>query len=344
MATHEKAISVGIVGISGYTGQELARWLARHRGFRLTCAMSRSWAGQPLASFYPFWPQDQPLVVETPDPAKAGGVEILFLALPHHESMAFVAAMDEGHAKVVDLSADFRLKDAAEYEAVYGEAHRAADRLPGAVYGLTEFCRPALKNARLVANPGCYPTCSGLALRPLMPLADLSQPVIVDAKSGVSGAGKSLREDLLFNECAQSLRPYGVVGHRHTAEIRHLLQDAAGAPVRVSFTPHLLPVVRGMSATCYVAMKAGKTEDDAREVLCRAYPDEPFVKVLNSGDWPDIKRVTNTNLCLINLAFDPAAGLLKVFSVIDNLVKGASGQAIQNANVMAGFAETEGLT
>ncbi len=344
MAAPTSVLSVGIVGVSGYTGEELVRLLARHRGFRLTFAASRRHAGKLLAQVYPYLTVPKDLTVSPPDAAEAQEkAELLFLALPHKEAAGFVAQLDLEKVRVVDLSADFRLRDRQEYETTYETAHPAADLLPQAVYGLTEWCREALPQAKLVANPGCYPTCTALGLLPVLDLLDLGTPVVVDAKSGVSGAGRKLAEHLLLAEAGESFKPYGVVGHRHTPEIRQTLSLAAGQPVRVVFTPHLMNVVRGMETTTYVSVKAGVTVEAVRQRLAQAYADSAFVRLLPDGDWPDVRRVVRSNLCLLNVALDGDNGVLKVFAALDNLTKGASGQAIQNANVMTGQPETEGL-
>lgn len=255
-----------------------------------------------------------------------------------------IAALPRG-VKVVDLSADFRLADVALYEEWYGAPHAAPDLQAEAVYGLTELARSDVAAARLVANPGCYPTCVQLALAPLL-AGRLIDPdgIIIDAKSGVSGAGRSAKLNLLYTEIAEGVNAYGVGSHRHMPEIEQGLAAAAGAPVTVSFTPHLMPMARGMLATSYVRTAGGADADALRAALAERYADEPFVHVLPAGGTPHTRHVRGSNHAVVAVFPDRVAGRAIVISVIDNLVKGASGQAIQNLNVMMGWGETTGLT
>jgi N-acetyl-gamma-glutamyl-phosphate reductase len=247
--------------------------------------------------------------------------------------------------KIVDLSADFRLFDTATYAEWYGHEHRAPELQREAVYGLTEIAREAVRSARLVANPGCYPTSAQLPLIPLL-RSRLIDPddIIIDAKSGVSGAGRAAREGSLYCEVAEGIHAYGVASHRHAPEIEQGLSAAAGRPIVVNFTPHLMPMNRGILSTIYVRLAAGATLGDLRAVLEQAYESEPFVRVLPDGSLPATRHVRGTNLCLIGLSRDRVAGRAILVSAIDNLVKGASGQAIQNMNAMLGLPETTALT
>jgi N-acetyl-gamma-glutamyl-phosphate reductase len=245
---------------------------------------------------------------------------------------------------VIDLSADFRLRDPALYEATYGQPHRAIERQRDAVYGLTELARAGIRSTDLVANPGCYPTAAQLPLRPLLE-ADLIEldPIVIDAKSGVSGAGRAAKETSLFAEVSEGLHAYGVSSHRHAPEIEQGLEDAAGRPVAVAFTPHLVPMNRGILATIYVHLAHGVGVEDVQAELEKRYGDEPFVRVLPPKSLPATRHVRGTNLCLIAVHPGRVEGRAIVLSVIDNLVKGASGQAVQNMNLMLGLSETTGL-
>ena len=249
---------------------------------------------------------------------------------------------DEG--EVVDLSADFRLHDLAAYETWYGHAHQAPELQRAAVYGLTEIKRDAIRGARLCANPGCYPTASQLPLIPLLEAGLISaEDIVIDAKSGVSGAGRAAKESSLFAEVAEGIHAYGVASHRHAPEIEQGLSEAAGRAVWVSFTPHLVPMNRGILATTYVRLAVGESASELRRVLAESYEDEPFVQVLPLGSVPATRHVRGSNQCLIGVVADRVPGRAILISAIDNLVKGASGQAVQNMNLMAGFAETLGL-
>ena len=248
------------------------------------------------------------------------------------------------HVKIVDLSADFRLRDPALYAKWYGHEHKAPDLQKQAVYGLTELARDQIKAARLVANPGCYPTCSQLPLSPLLAAGLIeSDDIVIDAKSGTSGAGRSAKEANLYCEVTEGLHPYGVASHRHAPEIDQGLSDAAGKPVEVTFTPHLIPMSRGMLATIYVKLTQGVTADDLRAELNKVYADEPFIRILAEGQVPQTRFVRASNLCHISVHADRRSGRAIVCSVIDNLVKGASGQAVQNMNLLYGLPETAAL-
>jgi N-acetyl-gamma-glutamyl-phosphate reductase len=336
---------IGIIGASGYTGGELLRLLCRHPGLRATWATSRQHAGAPVGDVYPYLRDFTDLRLSAPDLSRLpAGVEAVFVALPHVEAMAVVPPLLARGLKVVDLSADFRLRDAAAYSRWYGHPHDAPQLLAEAVYGLTELERGRVRGARLVANPGCYPTATLLALLPLARRGLLAGfGAVVDAKSGVSGAGRGLKQGSLFCEVNEGLTPYNVGRHRHQPEMEQELGRAAGAPVRLTFAPHLVPLSRGMEATIYIAPPAGAGLAEVSAALREDYAGEPFVKVHPDGRLPSVREVAGTNLCRIGVTDDPGGGRVVLVSVIDNLVKGASGQALQNMNLMLGLPETAGL-
>jgi N-acetyl-gamma-glutamyl-phosphate reductase len=273
----------------------------------------------------------------------AGALDVVFGCLPHGTTQEVVRDLPRG-PRVIDISADFRLRDAKLYERVYGQPHRAPERQQDAVYGLTEFAREDLRRTDLVANPGCYPTTAQLPLRPLLEAGLIAHdPIIIDAKSGVTGAGRAAKEASLHSEVSEGLHAYGVANHRHAPEIEQGLAEAAGAPITVTFTPHLVPMNRGILATIYVRLAAGVAAEDLQRALERRYAEEPFVQVLPLRSLPATRHVRGTNLCLIAVHPDRVPGRAILLSVTDNLVKGASGQALQNMNVMLGLPETAGL-
>lgn len=333
---------VAIAGASGYTGLELLRILLRHPGVEVTAVTSERHDGKPLGDAFPGLAGVSGLVCRALDPeALARSADLIFTALPHGTAMNTVGALHDAGRKVVDLSADFRLKDHALYEATYGR-HDRPDLLGNAVYGIPELHREAIRNADLVANPGCYPTGAILALAPLL-RANLieTDPIIIDAKSGVSGAGRGAAVDLLFGEVNGSVKAYKVGEHRHMPEIEQELSDAAGRSVIVSFTPHLIPMDRGILSTIYVCPKPGARFSEAYEA---AYKDEPFVRLLAEGQLPATGHALGSNFAFIGWKDDPRTGRCVIVSAIDNLVKGASGMAVQNMNLMLGIDETAGLT
>jgi len=332
-------IKAGIIGATGYTGLELAGLLARHPNVGIGFAASRSSAGRSLASVHPAAPA-LPLIA--PEDAPLGEVEVVFLCLPHAAAAPTAVAAMEAGARVVDLSADFRLKDADTYAQWYGVEHPARHLLAEAVYGLTEFARPALVDAHLVANPGCYPTGVLLALRPLLEAGAVTGTIIADAKSGVSGAGRTPKLHTHFVEVADNFSPYKIGrAHRHLPEMEQEVRAADPNAPPLIFSPHLLPVPRGILSTIYVPLKAGWTEEDARAVYEDVYCDEPFVRLLAPGEVASLAHVNHTNRCALGLT--TAGEMAIVTSAIDNLVKGAAGQAVQNMNVMFGLDETAGL-
>jgi N-acetyl-gamma-glutamyl-phosphate reductase len=349
-------VKVAIVGASGYSGEELVRLLLRHPYAELTSITSRQYAGKSLAEIFPKFaslPLARTLRFTMPDPAELSRqAGMIFLALPHGVAAEIAVPLLKAGRRVIDLSADFRLKDAAVYQEYYGHAHPAPEFLTQAVYGLPEVYREAIKKAVLVASPGCYPTSILLPLIPLIK-AGLIRPerIIADSLSGVSGAGRKAEIDYLFAECNESLRPYGVLKHRHLSEIEQELSLAAGSPVVIQFTPHLVPVNRGMLTTLYLAPSQKLDSGSALEQYLSgvsqcyqtAYDHEPFVRLLAGSALPDTKNVTGANHLEMAWRVDPRTGRLLVMSALDNLTKGASGQAVQSFNLMAGFPETAGL-
>jgi N-acetyl-gamma-glutamyl-phosphate reductase len=343
MALGDNRIRVGILGASGYTGAELIRILARHPAADIRLLSAERSAGKPVEEVFPhLGGLDLPRLIHIDD-ADWSALDMVFCALPHGTTQQVIAGLP-GHLKVVDLSADFRLADLDAYETWYGHAHQAPELQRQAVYGLTEIKREAIRAARLCANPGCYPTASQLPLIPLLEAGLIAaEDIVIDAKSGVSGAGRAAKESSLFAEVAEGIHAYGVASHRHAPEIEQGLSEAAGRAVWVSFTPHLVPMNRGILATTYVRLAHGESAAELRRVLAERYEDEPFVQVLPLGSVPATRHVRGSNHCLVGVVADRVPGRAILISAIDNLVKGASGQAVQNMNLMAGFAETLGL-
>jgi N-acetyl-gamma-glutamyl-phosphate reductase len=321
-----------IVGASGYTGRELLALLARHPGMRATAVMTARAGAVPEAPALPGEP-----AIEALDPERFGEVDGVFLCTPHGAASELARAALQAGAAVVDLSADFRLRDPAVHERTYGAPHPAPELLPQAVYGLTEHARDAVRNARLVANPGCYPTSILLPLLPLLEAGLLADdaPIVANSASGVSGAGKGLSERTHFGNVHENFCAYGVGTHRHAPEI----WQQAGTD-RIVFTPHLLPAFRGILSTLYVQPAAGVTADAMRSCLRERYAQEPFVQIYDRG-LPELRSVQNTNFCDVAVAAN--GPLVVIVSAIDNLRKGAAGQALQNMNLMLGRPETEGL-
>ncbi|MBF0213442.1 MAG: N-acetyl-gamma-glutamyl-phosphate reductase [Magnetococcales bacterium] len=337
---------VGIFGASGYTGGELVRLLARHPKARIAFVTSERYAGRPLSEVFPHLGALPELICRPlTDFTASVECDVAFCALPHLTSMDAVPELLDQGAKVVDLSADFRLRDAEVFRTWYGEEHRAEDLLESAVYGLPELGnRDAIRKARLIANPGCYPTSILLALAPLLKENVIErESLVIDSKSGVSGAGRSAAQGSLFSEVAEGFRAYKTTGHRHTPEIEQELSLLAGAPVRVRFSPHLIPQSRGILSTCYVRPRLPLTQKEWRELLATHYQHEPFVQVLPIGHYPSTNQVRGSNHAVLAVALDERTGWLVVMSVIDNLVKGASGQAVQNMNLLMGVEESAGL-
>lgn len=347
---------VAIVGASGYSGEELVRLLLNHPHVELAAVTSRQSAGQTVAQVFPKFashPKSRTLrFVEPNAELLAKQVDIVFLALPHGVAAEFAVPLMNAGCFVIDLSADFRLKSAAVYKEFYAHDHPAPELLAKSVYGLPEVHRDAIKQALLIASPGCYPTSILLPTIPLL-RAKLIKPagIIANSMSGVSGAGRKAEVDYLFCECNESVRPYGVPKHRHLSEIEEQLTLAAGTPVTIQFTPHLIPVNRGILTTLYLApekhfstaAEAAALGEQITACYQAAYAHEPFVRLLEGKALPDTKNVVGTNVVEIAWRLDPRTGRLIVMSAEDNIVKGASGQAVQSMNILCGFPETAGL-
>ena len=335
-------LSAGVVGGTGYTGVELLRLLVMHPEVELKCVTSRSEAGTKVADMFPNLREHTDIEFTEPEEKALGSCDIVFFATPNGTAMTMVPALLEQGARVIDLAADFRLKDEAEWEQWYGIKHACPDVLADAVYGLPELNRDAVKHAKVVANPGCYPTAVTLGFLPLIE-NDLieDQHLVADAKSGVSGAGRGASVATLFCEASESFKPYAVDGHRHLPEIRQTLSTAAGHGVGLTFVPHLLPMIRGIEASLYAVLKS--PDVDLHALYSARYESEPFVDVLPAGTMPETRTVRGVNMCRLSV-FQPQGGdTVVVSSVIDNLVKGAAGQAVQNMNIMFGLAEETGL-
>jgi len=335
---------VGIINVTGYAGVELARILARHPGVSLVAVTGRSAVGQKLGQFFPHL-ADIDLTIEADITQQ---VDVAFSALPHKDSAARVAPLVEKGARVVDISADFRLKDLAVYEQWYGVKHPAPELVKDAVYGLPELYRPQIRKARVVANPGCYPTSAILALAPLAREGLITGDIIVDSKSGVSGAGRALDVKYHFAEANENVAAYGLGGHRHMPEItQELAASRKGFEPRITFVPHLIPMTRGILSTCYAFPADRRLTPDAAgkkqlmELFKQAYKGEPFVRVVDAP--PGTKLTLGNNMCLIHPTLDTRTGRIIVVSCLDNLVKGAAGQAVHNMNLMLGLPETTGL-
>lgn len=353
---NKQPTSVAIVGASGYSGEELVRLLLNHPQVALTMVTSRQNAGQTVAQVFPKFashPRSKALRFSEPKAdLLAKHAEIVFLALPHGVAAEFAVPLLERGCRVIDLSADFRLRSAAIYKEFYSHDHPAPDLLPKAVYGLPEVYRAEIKRALLVASPGCYPTSILLPLLPLL-RGGLVQPndMIADSMSGVSGAGRKAELDYLFVECNESVRVYGIPKHRHLSEIEEQLAIAARTPVTIQFTPHLIPVNRGILTTMYLkpveefkdAAGAAALATRIEQCYAAAYSSEPFVRLLEGKALPDTKNVVGSNVIEIAWRTDPRTGRIILISAEDNLVKGASGQAVQSMNLMCGFEETAGL-
>ena len=329
---------VAIVGATGYAGGELARLLLRHSDVRIVAAVARSHQGEPLRNVQPHL-HDAPesLVVGS----EVGDAEVVFTALPAGQAAKQAPKWLADGRRLIDIGSDFRLKDPASYATWYGYEHPAPQLLAESVYGLTEFARAALPTARIVANPGCYPTASLLALAPAATHGLIGTDVIVDAKSGVSGAGHVVDDAFLYGTVDESVRAYGVPRHRHTPEIAQQLAAFGGSRPRLTFAPHLIPMTRGLIATCYAPLRDGVTAAQVSEAYATQYAGEPFVRV--TASFPPTKATLGSNWCLVHAIVDEDNRRLVAVGVLDNLVKGAAGQAVQNFNVLCGLPETRGL-
>jgi len=337
-------IQVGIVGATGYVGSELLRLLYGHPQAKVVAASSQSYAGQPYGAVFESF-RHVPLLCQPENLEEmAESCDVVFLALPHGLASGKVTRAILQKTKVIDMGADFRLKDAAVYEEWYGVTHQSKELLPEAVYGLCEINGAAAQTARLVANPGCYTTCSILTLYPLLQDGLIeAEGIVIDAKSGVSGAGRGVNLGVHYCETNENIKPYKVVSHRHTPEIEEQLSYGAGTPVRLVFTPHLAPMNRGILATCYAKPKPGVTKDDIRQSYRKHYGDKPFIRLLLDGQYPETKWVAGSNFCDIGFTLDERTNTLIAVGALDNLVKGAAGQGVQNMNLMFGLPEDEGL-
>lgn len=335
-------IEVGIVGGTGYTGVELLRILALHPKARVRVITSRAEAGVAVGDYFPGLRGYYDLAFSAPQHDELAACDAVFFATPNGVAMQQASALLEAGVRVIDLSADFRLRDVAQWQRWYGQQHAAPQHLAEAVYGLPEVVgHEAIAKARLVANPGCYPTVVQLGLAPLLRAAAIEpQEIIANAVSGVSGAGRGAQVHTLFAEASDSFCAYGASGHRHLPEICQGLEAIHGAPVGLVFVPHLTPMVRGMHATLYVRPKAGA---DLQAVFEKAYAKEPFIDILPAGAHPQTRSVRTSNLCRLALHHAPGSETVIILLVIDNLVKGAAGQAVQNMNIMFNQEQTTGL-
>jgi len=342
------AVAVGLVGVTGYTGIELTRILSNHSGMKLVRVTSRAEAGKKLKDIYPFLNCMElgELEITAPDVEDlAEACDLVFLAVPHKTAMNIGGQLYDKGIKVVDLSADFRIRDRETYEEWYKVDHTREDLLSEAVYGLPEFYREQVKGAKIVANPGCYPTSVIVGLTPALREGLVeTEDIVIDSKSGTSGAGRGANVGTLFCEVADSFRAYGLTTHRHTPEIEQELAVASGEDMTVSFNTHLLPIDRGILSTIYTKLKPGVTAADVRAAYEKAYGNEKMVRFLPEGQLPETRWVRGTIFCDVAVVPDERTGRLIVLSAIDNLCRGASGQAVANANLMLGFDETEGLS
>ena len=334
-------IKIGIVGGTGYTGVELLRLLAQHPQAEVVTITSRGDAGVPVADMYPSLRGRVSLKFEDPAKANLAACDVVFFATPNGIAMQQAPALLDAGVRVIDLAADFRIKDIAEWEKWYGMTHACPDWVEKAVYGLPEINRELIRSARLIANPGCYPTAVQLGFMPLVKAGLIeTSSLIADAASGVSGAGRKAETPILFSEASDNFKAYGVPGHRHLPEIRQGLSLMAGVSVGLTFVPHLVPMIRGIHATLYARIKS---EADYQGLFENAYANEAFVDVMPAKSYPETRSVRSANTCRIAVHRPQGGDTLVVLSVIDNLVKGAAGQAIQNMNLMLGLDEATGL-
>lgn len=335
-------IKVGIVGGTGYTGVELLRLLAGHSDVRVVAITSRKEAGMPVAEMFPSLRGSYDLCFSDPASAGLNQCDVVFFATPNGIAMEQAAALLDAGVRVIDLAADFRIKDVAEWERWYGMKHAAPSLIAEAVYGLPEVNREQIKQAQLIANPGCYPTAVQLGFIPLLKAGVIDPKyLIADAKSGVSGAGRKAEVHSLLAEAGDNFKAYGVAGHRHLPEISQGLANVNNSPVGLTFVPHLTPMIRGIHATLYGRLNK---DVDVQALFEQHYANEPFVDVLPAGSHPETRSVRGANVCRIAVHRPQGGDMVVVLSVIDNLVKGAAGQAIQNMNIMFGFPENRGLT
>ncbi len=353
-----KKIKVSVIGTTGYAGKELVKILMNHQGVELIHLISSSCAGKNIVEVFPeFLNKLDKKLISLNLNVVSQDSDLVFTALPHTVSMNVVPELLKKGVKVIDLSADYRIKDPAVYKEWYEKEHNQISKglLSEAVYGLPEIYLNKIKDARLVANPGCYPTSIILGIAPLLKHHFVEpEGIIIDSKSGISGAGRKLSSSLQFAECNENFKAYKVVKHNHIPEVEQELssiyfggnnnkQTQQGAEIKVCFTPHLLPINRGIFSTCYLNLNCPKEEEEILKVYQKFYQEAPFVRIFEPPNLPEIKFVAGTNYCDIGFAIDKRVGKIKVISVIDNLLKGAAGQAVQNMNIMSGFPETEGI-
>ena len=339
----EQNLRAAIIGASGYTGADLVRLALKHPHIEIAALTANSHAGKQMEQVFPYLAgQNLPMLVKNDDVDWAT-IDIAFCGLPHATSQQVIKALPK-HIRVIDISADFRLRDPQLYEQTYGNPHAATELQKDAVYGLTEHYRSSIADARLIACPGCYPTAVLTALLPLVAhkLIDASD-IIIDAKSGLTGAGRGLKQNTLFAEAGEGMGPYAVAQHRHAPEIEQELSVVAGQALTINFTPHLIPMSRGELVTCYARLTEGHTVKDCKQVFSDQYSDEPFIGLSPEGVVPHTQFVRGSNQVMLNVYADRIPGRVIVIAALDNLVKGSSGQALQNLNVMAGFPETTGL-
>lgn len=338
-------LRVGIVGGTGYTGSELLRLLAQHPQVEVTAITSRAEAGVPVANLFPSLRGVLELAFSTPDEAQLTECDVVFFATPHGVAAAQAQTLISAGVVVIDLAADFRLQNLAVWEKWYGHAHPAPELVPTSVYGLPEIMRQQTQSAMIIGNPGCYPTATQLALAPLIEHQLIAlDDIVVDAKSGISGAGRGAKVDMLMAEASDSFKAYALNGHRHLPEIEERLTALAGEPVGVTFVPHLLPMIRGIEVTVYANLTKDLSQADLQTLFETRYANEPFVDVMPAGSDPETRTVKGTNLCRLAVYRPQGRNKVVVTSVIDNLTKGAAGQAIQNMNLRFGFPETLGLS
>lgn len=338
-------VKVGIVGGTGYTGVELLRLLVAHPEVDIQAITSRSEKGLPVADMYPNLRGHLDLAFSEPDMAVLTKCDVVFFATPNGIAMTMARELIGAGVKVIDLAADFRIKDIKEWSKWYGMEHACPELVEKAVYGLPEVNRAEIKKAQLIANPGCYPTAVQLGLLPLIENNLIeTDNLIADAKSGVSGAGRGAAVATLQAESSENFKAYGVTGHRHLPEIKQGLAIANNADVGLTFVPHLVPMIRGIHATCYAKLKEKNSVAQLQSLYEKQYADEPFVDVMPAGSFPETRSVKGANFCRVAIHVPQEADTVVILSVIDNLVKGAAGQAVQNMNIMFGLKENAGLT
>ena len=339
-------IKLGIIGATGYAGSEIVRLLLQHKDAEIVWYGSHSYVDEPYAKVYQnFFQLVDAACLDDNIEKMADAVDVIFTATPQGLCSSLVSEALLSKVKIIDLSADFRIQDVAKYEKWYGLTHGAPQFVPEAVYGLCELNRAAIQNVRLIANPGCYPTCSILSIYPLLKAGLIDpQSIIIDAKSGTSGAGRSAKLDNLFCEVNENIKAYGVATHRHTPEIEDQLSLAAGMPLTLSFTPHLVPMNRGILVTAYATLTKTVSYEEVKAVYDQAYDHEFFVRVLPKDACPQTRWVEGSNFVDVNFKIDPRTNRIIMMGAMDNLIKGAAGQAVQNMNLLFGLEETEGLT